>query len=268
MSAMPTTQDEPKAATDAKDEELSKGTMTFWEHLDELRSRMFKAILAVVAGGIGAWWYKKELLQLAMYPLQAGWTGDQKPVIHFPTPAAMFIAYIMLAVLGGLVLALPILFYQLWAFISPGLYKKEKRLVGPFVFVSTVLFAGGVYFGWKIALPTALEYLLSYREEFPGFIVEDTIMIGDYMSFVTRLLLAFGASFELPVLVFFLAAAGVVNHKQLLKFSRYFIVLSFFISAIITPPDALSQLLLAIPLIELYFISVGLAWMVNRGKAT
>jgi len=248
-------------------EPAEKGTMTFWEHLDELRSRLFKAALAFTLGGFGAWYFKEKILQVATQPLVDGWVGNSKVTLHFGAPAAMFLAYLKLSVFAGLAFSMPIIFYQLWAFIAPGLYSKEKKLALPFVFVSTALFMGGSYFGWHFAFPLAFQYLLGFSGEVGDVVVTPTIMIGDYIDFVVRLLLAFGVAFELPVIVFFLAFAGIVTHKQLLKFSRYFIVLSFFISAIITPPDVMSQFLLAVPLILLYFISILIAWLVQKKPA-
>jgi sec-independent protein translocase protein TatC len=188
--------------------------------------------------------------------------------LHFPHPAALFIAYIKLSVLGGFVLSLPVQLYQVWAFIAPGLYAKEKRFAIPFVVSSCALFAGGGYFGWKIAFPIAFRYLLGFADEpLPGgFKVEPTVMIGEYVEFITRMLVAFGAVFEIPVVVFFLSVIGVINHTHLIKFARYFVVIAFILGAIITPPDPMSQLLLAVPLIILYTLSIAIAWIFGRKK--
>jgi sec-independent protein translocase protein TatC len=304
----PTSPAAAKAADKSKaagDPEMEKGTMTFWEHLDELRSRMFKMALAFVIGGGVCWHFKEQILAIVAQPLADGWVGNTPVKLHFGSPAAMFLAYLKLSLMAGLTFSMPIIFYQIWAFVAPGLYSKEKRLALPFVFVSTALFVGGAYFGWVFAFPMAFQYLLGFGGQLPtladtatpaasamgpvasavapiapvgstvapavgaamGITIEPTIMIGDYIDFVVRLLLAFGISFELPVVVFFLAFAGIVTHKQLIKFSRYFIVLAFFIAAIITPPDVMSQFLLAVPLIALYFLSILIAWMVQRKPA-
>jgi len=247
--------------------------MTFWEHLEELRSRILKALVAFAVGAGFAWYFRENVLIWLTTPFVNAWTQsitDQRPALHFPAPASLFIAYLRLSVLSGLVFAMPIIFYQVWAFVAPGLYQRERRFALPFVFSSTLLFLGGGYFGWRVAFPVAFKYLL----DFSGSIhnasisiqIEPTVMIGDYIDFISRMLLAFGAVFELPVLVFFLAAAGIVNHTHLIKFSRYFVVLSFFIAAIITPPDVMSQFLLAIPLCLLYVLSIGIAWLMSRNK--
>lgn len=251
-------------------EALEDGTMTFWEHLEELRSRLIKMILAFAVGAAVAWVFKTQLLELVARPFIEAWNTDKgRPTINFPHPAALFIAYIKLCVLGGLVLSLPILLYQLWAFIAPGLYAKEKRFAIPFVFSSCALFAGGGYFGWKVAFPIGFRYLLGFADEQmkSGLQIQPVIMIGDYVEFLTRMLIAFGAVFEIPVVVFFLSVLGVINHRHLIKFARYFIVIAFILGAIITPPDPMSQLLLAVPLICLYTVSILIAWIFGRKDA-
>lgn len=252
------------AAQPNAEPEMEKGTMTFWDHLDELRSRMFKMALAFTIGGVASWQYKERILEVLTRPLVDGWVGGGTVSLNFSTPAAMFLAYLKIAVFSGLVVSMPIILYQLWAFIAPGLYAKEKKLAIPFVLVSMLLFVGGAYFGWVFALAMAFNYLLSFSGPVGTLEIKPVLMIGDYIDFVVRLLLAFGVSFELPVIVFFLAYTGVVTHKQLIKFSRYFIVLAFLISAILTPPDVMSQFLLAMPLIALYYVSILIAWLVQK----
>lgn len=246
--------------------------MTFWEHLEELRARLVKAIVAGLIGSGVCWYYREKLLMWLTKPYVEAWNADlmggKAAALHFPAPASLFVAYIKIAVIGGLIMALPVILYQLWAFIAPGLYSKEKRLAIPFVVASCGLFAGGGYFGWKLVFPLAFKYLLGFSGPIgnEGFEVTPTVMIDDYIDFVSRLLLAFGAVFELPVLIFFLSIAGIVNHIQLWKFFRYFVVIAFVLAAVITPPDVTSQILLAVPLIVLYLFSIGIAWLVVRSK--
>lgn len=252
-------------------DEPAEQTMTFWEHLEELRSRLIKMFVAFLVGAGACWSYREQLLALLTRPFVDAWAHGGvggKAALHFPAPADLFVAYIKLSVLGGLVVALPWMLYQLWAFVAPGLYRNEKRLALPFVVSSCVLFAVGGYFGWKVAFPVAFEYLLSFSGQVAGteFEVKPTVMVGDYISFVTQALIGFGAAFELPVVVFFLAIAGIVDHTHLLKFFRYFVVVAFVIAAVITPPDVTSQFLLAIPLILLYVLSIGIAWFVHRTR--
>ncbi len=243
--------------------------MTFWEHLQELRIRLIRMVLAFLAGAAVAWWFKEKLLVILTKPFVAGWSNTASgPSLHFGDPAGLFVSYVKLSMLGGFVLALPVLLYQIWAFIAPGLYSREKKFAIPFVVMSCVLFCTGAYFGWRVVFPLAFEYLLQYAE-LPlesTLRVEPTVMIESYLAFVMRALLAFGLVFEIPVVVFFLSVAGVINHRHLIKFARYFVVIAFILSAVITPPDPLSQILLAAPLIGLYIISIGIAWLVSRKK--
>jgi sec-independent protein translocase protein TatC len=255
-----------------KGKEPAEATMTFWEHLEELRSRLIKMILAFLVGAVVAWIYREKLLVWLTQPFVRAWNeGDfGKAALHFPAPASLFIAYIKLALLGGFVLALPIMLYQLWAFIAPGLYSREKRFAIPFVASSCGLFAGGGYFGWKVAFPVAFQYLLGFGGPIAGTTLEvkPTVMIGDYIEFVMRMLMAFGVVFELPVLVFFLSAAKIINYKHMIRFSRYFVVIAFVVGAIITPPDPMSQFLLAVPLCLLYVVSIGIAYIVGDRPTT
>jgi sec-independent protein translocase protein TatC len=248
--------------------------MTFWEHLEELRGRILKALLAFVVGGITAWYFREYVLIWITTPFVTAWAQsipDQPAALHFPAPASLFVAYIRLSMIAGFIFALPVIFYQIWSFVAPGLYARERRYALPFVVSSMGLFLSGGYFGWRVAFPVAFKYLLDFsgavRSKSVSIQVEPTVMIGDYIDFIARMLLAFGTVFELPVLVFFLSVAGVINHTHLIKFARYFIVLAFFISAIITPPDVMSQFLLALPLCALYLISIGIAWLIGRRAA-
>jgi len=247
---------------------LTEGQMTFWEHLQELRVRLIRMVLAFLVGAGVAWWFKEKLLVILTKPFVEGWSSESAPSLHFGDPAGLFVSYVKISMLGGFILALPVLLYQVWAFIAPGLYSKEKKFAIPFVVLSCVLFCTGAYFGWRVVFPLAFDYLLKYAE-IPlesKLDVRPTVMIESYLAFVMRALFAFGAVFEIPVVVFFLSVAGIVNHIHLIKFARYFVVIAFVLSAVITPPDPLSQILLAGPLILLYTLSIGIAWLVGRKK--
>jgi sec-independent protein translocase protein TatC len=250
-------------------DELAAGHMTFWEHLQELRVRLIRMVLGFLVGAAVAWYFKETLLVILTKPYVDGWSSEgTRPSLHFSDPAGLFVSYVKISMLGGFVLSLPLQLYQIWAFIAPGLYAKEKWLAVPFVLLSCVLFCTGAFFGWKFVFPVAFEYLLQYAEIPLGSALEvhPTVMIESYLSFITQALLAFGVVFEIPVVVFFLAFIGVVDHTHLIKFFRYFIVIAFIVAAVITPPDPLSQLLLAAPLIGLYVISIGIAWFITKAK--
>lgn len=245
--------------------------MTFWEHLEELRKRIIYMGIAFAAGGGAAWHLRETILVWLTAPFVRAWNSSKvlgQAALHFPAPQALFVAYVKLAVLGGFVLSLPILLYQLWAFISPGLYSREKRFAIPFVISSCGLFVLGAWFGWRFAFPAAFQYLLSFSGPVGSAItIQPSVMIDEYIAFVSQMLLAFGAVFELPVLVFFLSVAGVITHHTLIRFARVFIVVAFVIAAVITPPDPLSQLILAVPLCLLYFFSIGIAYVFGRREA-
>jgi sec-independent protein translocase protein TatC len=268
MSKLPE-QDEKKA--DQPEEPTADSGMTLWEHLDELRSRLVKMIIAFLLGCVLAWNKKETLLLIITKPFVEAWKSGHGisggPSLHFPAPAALFLAYVRLAALAGFVFALPLMLWQVWAFIAPGLYSKEKRYAVPFVVSSCLLFAGGGYFGWKVAFPLAFKFLLGMAEKVGDLEVKPTVMISDYLDFVTRMLLAFGGAAELPILAFFLSVAGLITYKHLIKFFRYFLVIDFIVAAIVTPPDVMSQLLLAIPLALLYGVSIIVAFIFGRKPA-
>jgi len=248
-----------------------ENVMTFWEHLEELRARLVRMIIAFIVGAGIAWYFKKNLLIWLTMPFVIAWKNGHNEgtaALHFPAPAALFLSYVRLAATGGAVFALPIMLYQIWAFIAPGLYSREKRFAVPFVVSSCGLFALGGYFGWRVAFPVAFRYLLSFSGPLSaGLDVKPTVMVSDYIDFVTHMLVAFGVAFELPVLAFFLSFAGLITHKHLIKFFRYFVVVAFIVSAVLTPPDPMSQLLLAIPLCGLYGVSIIVAWIFARKPA-
>lgn len=253
--------------------EGEEGSMTLWEHLEELRGRIVRMALAFLVGAGVCWIYKEWILSWVTKPYQEAWVrGGHKGVaaLHFGSPPALFIAYIRLAALAGLVFALPIILYQIWAFIAPGLYSREKKFAIPFVASSVLLFLAGGYFGWAVAFPAAFDFLINFKEDLPsGLKIEATVMVGDYIEFVTRMFIAFGATAELPILSVFLTVAGLITHRHLIKFFRYFIVVAFIISAILTPPDPMSQILMAVPLIALYGVSILVSWAItiSREKA-
>lgn len=245
--------------------------MTFWEHLEELRKRLVYMIASFAIGAGIAWHVRERILVWLSAPFVRAWNAtklDGKPQLHFPAPQSLFLAYVKLALIGGLIFSLPVLLYQVWAFISPGLYSKEKRYAIPFVVSSCGLFAFGAWFGWRFAFPAAFQFLLSQSLTGPAsndvISVQPSVMIDEYIGFVSQMLVAFGTVFELPVLVFFLSIAGIVTHHHLIRFTRMFIVIAFVIAAIITPPDPMSQIILAIPLCLLYVLSIGVAYVFGR----
>lgn len=239
--------------------------MTVLEHIGELRSRLIKALLGLLPGTVLAWEFKEYLLDYLLSPLTAAWKqlGLGEPTVHFANPVDLFVAYMKIAVVCGFLASSPWVFYQVWAFVAPGLYKRERYLAIPFVLASTVFFAGGAFFGYEVVFPLGFETLLGLSGMLPSdsIRVQPTIMITEYMGFATRMLLAFGVVFEIPVIVSFLAMIHVVNWKQLLKFGRWWVVIASILAALLTPPDVSSQVMMLVPLVVLYFLSVGLAYL-------
>lgn len=255
--------------TTADQEGYDDPPMTLWDHLAELRRRLVWSIVALLIGGAIAWEFRELLLAFMVKPFVGAWHSRNipgEPMLHFQTPAAAFLAYFKLSILGGAAAASPVVFYQLWSFVAPGLYAKEKKFIIPFVGSSTFLFIGGGYFGWRLVFPLAFEYLLglSGNVEAGGLAVNPTVMMGDYIDFVTRMLLGFGLIFEIPLFIFFLSVAGIINYLHLIRYGRWFVVASFVASAIITPPDITSQVLMALPMVGLYILSIGLAFVFGK----
>ena len=238
--------------------------MGFFEHLGELRVRLMRAVWGILPGVGAAWVFKEELLAFLLDPYKRAYAalGFGEPEIFFTSPTEFFLAYLKIALVVGLLAATPWVFWQIWAFISPGLYRREKFLALPFIFFSTLCFAGGAFFGYGVVFPLAFEFLLGMGTSLSEYItVKPTIMVGEYLTFATRMLLAFGVVFELPVVLTFLSAARIVNWVQLMRFGRWFVVIAAVVSAMLTPPDVASQLLMIGPLVLLYFLSIGLAFL-------
>jgi len=225
-------------------------------HLAELRSRLAKALLAWAVGTGAAWGFKEEIFGFLLRPALAA-LGSDHGQLQAIAPTEIFITFFKSAVLAGFVLALPVTFWQLWAFVAPGLYPREKRVALPFVLVSTGLFLVGCAFGHSIVFPLMFGFFAQFESDF----VVSAWTMREVFGLTTQLFLAFGVAFELPVVVFFLAVAGIVTPRQLLGWSGYAVLMAFVLGAILTPPDVLSQVFLAVPLLGLYFVGVGAAWL-------
>lgn len=243
--------------------------MSFWAHLDELRSRLTKAALAYVAAMFAAWAVRDQVLAFLWKPFVTSWKSaglDGEPQLHFAAPGDAFMAYFKLSMIAGAAIAAPVVFYQVWAFIAPGLYKREKRWSIGFVLFTSLFFVGGALFGWRLAFPISFDYFLSLTADAKrsGVQITPTVMIGEYLDFVAQLLLAFGIIFELPILITFLSMVGLVNYLQLIRFSRWFVMIAAVLGAVLSPPDTTSMVVMTVPLIGLYFVSIGLAWLFGK----
>lgn len=229
--------------------------MSLLEHLEELRKRIIRAAMFLGLGFVVAYIFHERLYGILQKPL------DQLHltlVLTHPTDA--FNLYLYTSLAGGAILAAPFILYQVWLFISPGLYANEKRYVVPFLSATVGLFMAGAYFGYRLVLPGALKFLIiDYGHRFTPMITT-----GEYTSFFLSIIIGLGATFELPILIFFLALFGIVNAKWLWKNFRYAILVIFIIAAIITPtPEILTQCVFAAPMIVLYLVSIGVAYLVH-----
>ena len=222
----------------------------FTSHLEELRKRLIFCFIAVGIGFVLSYGFKEKLFQILTRPLiSVMQTGDK--LIFTGLPEAFF-TYLKVAFLSGIILAAPVIFYQFWMFVAPGLYNKEKRFMAPIVFLSTFFFVGGAFFGYFIVFPYGFKFFLGFASE----IIRPLPSMREYLGFASKLLLAFGLVFELPLIITFLARLGIVSVSFLKKNRKYALLLFFVGAAILTPPDVVTQIMMALPLILLYEISI------------
>ena len=242
--------------------------MSIFDHLRELRKRLVLALVGLIPGVSIAGVYHEELLDWYVAPFAAEFSDLSlgAPKLHFGTPGGLFIAYMKISLVVGILISAPWIFWQIWNFIAPGLYRREKRYALPFVLASSFCFAGGAYFGYEYIFPLCFRFFLEMAGALPShnIQVEPTIMVGDYLAMANGMLIAFGAVFELPVVVSFLALIGLVTAKGMLKFGRWWIVIASIVSALLTPADPWSMFAVFIPLVVLYYFSVLLAWIFQK----
>jgi sec-independent protein translocase protein TatC len=232
--------------------------MSLMEHLDELRRRIIHSALYLVGGMIIAWIFKDRLLNLLQAPLmKIGKT------LAFTHPMDALNLNLQVALLAGAIIASPFILFQVWLFIAPGLYQKERRFAVPFMLATVSLFLTGAAFGYFFVLPGAIQILiLGFGKNFTP-----VITIEDYSSFFLSIILGLGVSFELPILIFFLAMFGIVSPKFLWKNIRYAILAVFIVAAVICPsPDPWTMCIYAIPMLALYVIGIGVAWWVHPSR--
>ncbi|MBW2339281.1 MAG: twin-arginine translocase subunit TatC [Deltaproteobacteria bacterium] len=232
----------------------------FLAHLDELRKRLIVCAITVGAGFIVSYIFSKQLFSFLILPLTKV-LPDESTLIFTSLPE-MFIAYIKVALISGIILAVPVIFYELWMFVAPALYRTEKRYVVPFVLFSTILFVVGSLFGYFVVFPYGFKFFIGLATED----IQALPSVKQYFSFAIRLLLAFGLVFEMPVAVLFLTKIGLITPESMKKYRKYAILGSFVLSAILTPPDVATQLMMALPIITLYELSIFISKAVRRKK--
>ena len=229
--------------------------MPLMEHLRELRRRLIAAMIALTIGVVIALVFVDDIWAFLVKPMNDALKTSGRGSMGVTGVLEAFMTQLSVAGLAGAMMASPVLSWQIWRFVAPGLYPNEKRMVVPLVFSSTALFLGGAAFAYAVIFQFAFPFFIEIAPDD----VEHLIKIENYLGLATRLLLAFGASFQLPVVVFFLARAGLIDARDMWQFIRYAIVGIFIISAMLTPPDLLSQLLMAAPMTVLYFIGIVVA---------
>jgi len=230
--------------------------MSLIEHLQELRTRLIRALIAVGVGFVIAYMIADPLFHLLTWPIRE--VSGGKVLLIGTGVGEAFYTKIKVALIAGLFIASPAVFYEIWKFVAPGLYETERKMAKPFVFFATIFFILGGYFCWAVVFKVGYAFFLG---QYASIGVTPTIRISEYLAFSSKLLLAFALTFEMPIFAFFFTKLGMIDYKMMLSYWRYAILAIFIVSAALTPPDMVSQFLLAIPLLLLYALSVGVAWM-------
>ncbi len=239
-----------------------KGKSPFTAHLGELRDRLVRSFIAVGAGFAVAYFFKEKLFEILIAPLVIAMGEDGNAQMIFTGLPEAFFTYLKVSLLAGIIVATPVLFYQFWMFVSPGLYKTEKKYLLPIVFLSVFFFLIGSSFGYFIVFPYGFKFFLGFATQ----TIHAMPSMKEYLSFASKMLLAFGFVFELPLVLTFLARMGLVTVDFLKKNRKYALLLFFVGAALITPPDVVTQIMMALPLMVLYEISIMGARIFGKKK--
>jgi len=237
--------------------------MPLTAHLEELRWRLIKSLAAIAVAFVATYNLADPLFAFLTRPLLAQNLGPVELIGTGVTEA--FFTKLKVSFIAALFIASPVIFYQAWMFVAPGLYDQEKRYARPFVFFATIFFVLGAAFCYWVVFPVGYRFFI---EEYQSIGVSPSIRISEYLTFSARMLLAFGVTFEMPVVTFFLARLGIVTYRTMLSYARYAVLVIFIVAAVLTPgPDVASQLLMAGPLLVLYAASIGVAYMFGTPPA-
>ena len=229
-------------------------------HIADLRKRLTISTITVVVMFFACFSFYEPILEWMMAPVKHALpVGTSMIAVEIQET---FFTAMKVAFFAGFIISLPVIFWQLWLFLAPGLYDHEKKLVVPFVFFATLMFLLGASFAYYIVVPIGFDFLIAFGNS----VVSVLPSIGKYVGFFTKLLIGFGIAFELPVITFFLAKIGIVNDQMLKDFFRYAVVLIFIVAAVLTPPDVISQVLMAAPLLILYGVSIYIAKVFNPAQ--
>lgn len=236
------------------------------EHLLELRSRLLKCVIALLLCFGVCFYFANEIFAFLVQPLKAAFGPEGGRLVYTKLYEAFFVQ-VKVALFGAFCLSFPIIANQLWAFVAPGLYAREKKALLPFILATPVLFTAGAALAYYFVMPTAFHFFLKYQGSSGGLEVEALPSTDAYLTLVMQFILAFGISFLMPVLLMLLNRAGLVTRAQLVAMRRYMIVAAFIVAAVLTPPDVVSQLMLAIPLVLLYELTLIAIWFTDRKAA-
>jgi sec-independent protein translocase protein TatC len=234
--------------------------MSLLEHLQELRKRIIHSALYLFGGFCIAWYYHDQIYGFMERPVKGALLKHHLPAqLNYLNPVDGFNMYLEISLMVGCIIASPFILYQVWLFISPGLYRNEKRFVTPFMVATVSLFLAGAWFGYHWVFPGALDFLFTFNKDF-----NPLIEINEYTGLFLTVIMGLAATFELPILVMFLSLFGIVSPRFLWKHIRIAILLIFVVACIIAPtPDPTTMCVFAAPMVALYLISIGVSWMVN-----
>jgi sec-independent protein translocase protein TatC len=235
--------------------------MGFFQHLDELRKRLIVSIVAVFVGFLLCWYWAPPLFDFLARPIREVLPPGQN--LAYTTLTEPFMMYFRVALLAGILISSPVVLWQIWLFISPALYRHEKRWVWPFVTFGAAFFLSGCAFSYYVAFPLVVRFLVEVGKPFQA-----VITINEYLSMATKLILALGLCFEMPILIFFLARLGIVSERWLLAKFKYAVLIIFIVAAVITPSaDVATQCVFAVPMIVLYLLGILAAWLFRKRAA-
>jgi sec-independent protein translocase protein TatC len=255
----------PELPTTTAIEEEDGGKMSLFEHLADLRKRLVYSGIAIGVGFVIGFAISKPIIRFVSQPMtDALSAAHYSPKLIYTAPAGPINLILSLSFYLGIVIALPVVLYQVWLFVAPGLYKHERKAVASFIVSSVFLFLCGVAFGYFILLPTVLKFLLTFQNSLP---LQPLISINEYFSLILIVMVGLGVIFQLPVLIFVLSIFGIVTPQWLWKNVRYAILFITIVAAIVTPtPDATTMLVFMAPMVGLYFVGIGVSYMVVRKK--
>ncbi len=246
---------------DEDEEDEDESPMTLIQHLDELRRRLKYVAFAAIIGCLACYGFAEQLFALLVAPMTQFMPAESRFI--FTAPQEAFVTYLKVSALAGIFLTSPVIFYQIWSFVAPGLYEEERRYIIPIALCSAIFFVSGAAFGYFVVFPAAFEFFMSFNTEH----IQAMLKLDEYLGFSIKLLLAFGFVFEMPLFALILGRIGLITAEMMRRWRRFAVLGAFIVGAILTPPDVFSQLLMAGPLLVLYELSIILVASFGRKRA-